>query len=145
MEVTKPYEFIGFGAMAVTKPYEFIGFGALCPERVERFQEAAYGDVIRADSQKWRRLRIPSPPAMLTTQDCAGGCSKHGPVAEGCEILSTKIRGSGGLERGPGVDRLPFLELWSAAPADREQLESHYPVHAQSQSLGSAWVGSRRV
>ncbi len=29
MDVTKPYEFIGFGAMAVTKPYEFIGFGAM--------------------------------------------------------------------------------------------------------------------
>ncbi len=27
MEVTKPYEFIGFGAMDVTKPYKFIGFG----------------------------------------------------------------------------------------------------------------------
>ncbi len=29
MAVTKPYEFIGFGAMAVTKPYEFIGLGAM--------------------------------------------------------------------------------------------------------------------
>ena len=29
MYVTKPYEFIGFGAMDVTKPYEFIGFGAM--------------------------------------------------------------------------------------------------------------------
>ena len=29
MEVTKPYEFILFGAMEVTKPYEFIGFGAM--------------------------------------------------------------------------------------------------------------------
>ncbi len=28
MDVTKPYEFIGSGAMDVTKPYEFIGFGA---------------------------------------------------------------------------------------------------------------------
>ncbi len=28
MDVTKPYEFVGFGAMDVTKPYEFIGFGA---------------------------------------------------------------------------------------------------------------------
>ena len=28
MEVTKPYKFIGFGAMEVTKPYRFIGFGA---------------------------------------------------------------------------------------------------------------------
>ncbi len=27
MDVTKPYEFIGFGAMDVPKPYEFIGFG----------------------------------------------------------------------------------------------------------------------
>jgi hypothetical protein len=29
MHVTKPYEFIGFGAMDGTKPYEFIGFGAM--------------------------------------------------------------------------------------------------------------------
>ncbi len=29
MDVTKPYEFIGFGARDVTKPYEFIGFGAM--------------------------------------------------------------------------------------------------------------------
>ncbi len=28
-QVTKPYEFIGFGAMEVTKPYEFIWFGAM--------------------------------------------------------------------------------------------------------------------
>ncbi len=29
MYVTKPYEFIRFGAMDGTKPYEFIGFGAM--------------------------------------------------------------------------------------------------------------------
>jgi hypothetical protein len=29
MEVTKPYEFMGFGAMEATKPYKFIGFGGL--------------------------------------------------------------------------------------------------------------------
>ncbi len=29
MDATKPYEFIGFGAMDATKPYEFIGFGAM--------------------------------------------------------------------------------------------------------------------
>ncbi len=28
MDVTKPYKFIRFGAMAITKPYEFIGCGA---------------------------------------------------------------------------------------------------------------------
>ena len=29
MDVTKPYEFIRFGAMDVTKPYECIGFGVM--------------------------------------------------------------------------------------------------------------------
>ncbi len=29
MEVTKLYKFIGFGAMEVTKPYKFIGCGAM--------------------------------------------------------------------------------------------------------------------
>ncbi len=29
MDVTRPYRFIGFGAMDVTKPYKFIGFGAM--------------------------------------------------------------------------------------------------------------------
>jgi hypothetical protein len=29
MEGTKPFNFIGFGAMDVTKPYEFIGFEAM--------------------------------------------------------------------------------------------------------------------
>ncbi len=29
MDVTKPYKFIGFGAMEVTKSYKFIGFGAM--------------------------------------------------------------------------------------------------------------------
>ncbi len=27
MDVTKPYKYIGLGAMDVTKPYTFIGFG----------------------------------------------------------------------------------------------------------------------
>ncbi len=29
MDVTKPYKFIGFGAMDLTKHYRFIGFGAM--------------------------------------------------------------------------------------------------------------------
>ncbi len=33
MDVTKPYEFLGLGAMDVTKPYEFIGLGALAVGR----------------------------------------------------------------------------------------------------------------
>ncbi len=37
MAVTKPYEFIRFGAMAVTKPYEFIGFGAMAVTKPYEF------------------------------------------------------------------------------------------------------------
>jgi hypothetical protein len=29
MDVTKPYKFLGFGAMDVTKPCKFLGFGAM--------------------------------------------------------------------------------------------------------------------
>ncbi len=36
MAVTKPYEFIGFGAMAGTKPYEIIRFGAMADKRTVR-------------------------------------------------------------------------------------------------------------
>jgi hypothetical protein len=35
MDVTKPYEFIRSGAMDVTKPYEFIGLGATYRFRCE--------------------------------------------------------------------------------------------------------------
>ncbi len=36
MDVTKPHKFIGFGAMDVTKPYKFIGFGAIGPREYKR-------------------------------------------------------------------------------------------------------------
>jgi hypothetical protein len=37
MDVTKPYKFIGFGAMEVTKPYIFIGFGAMEVTKLYKF------------------------------------------------------------------------------------------------------------
>ncbi len=37
MDVTKPYQFIGFGAMEVTKPYKFIGFGAMDATKPYKF------------------------------------------------------------------------------------------------------------
>ncbi len=43
LEVAKPYEFIGFGAMDVTKPYKFIGFGAICI-RSHMYKMASYED-----------------------------------------------------------------------------------------------------
>ncbi len=44
MDATKPYKFIGFGAVDVTKPYKFIGFGLLFS-----------GDPM-ANREVWRRL-----------------------------------------------------------------------------------------
>ena len=35
--ITKPYKFIGFGAMDVTKPYKFIGFGAMAVTKPYKF------------------------------------------------------------------------------------------------------------
>ena len=43
MDVTKPYKFIGFGAMDVTKPYKFIGFGATDVTKPCKFIGAAFG------------------------------------------------------------------------------------------------------
>ncbi len=35
--LTKPYKFIGFGAMYVTKPYKYIGFGAMYVTKPYKF------------------------------------------------------------------------------------------------------------
>ncbi len=37
MDATKPYKFIGFGAMDATKPYNFIGFGAMDATKPYKF------------------------------------------------------------------------------------------------------------
>ncbi len=37
MNVTKPYKFIGFGAVEITKPYKIIGFGAMDVTKPYRF------------------------------------------------------------------------------------------------------------
>ncbi len=39
MDVIKPYECIGLGAMDVTKPYEFIGFGGMGMSMEDRREE----------------------------------------------------------------------------------------------------------
>ncbi len=40
MNVTKPYKYIGFGAMDVTTPYKFIGLGAMDVTRPYRLPGA---------------------------------------------------------------------------------------------------------
>ncbi len=43
--LTKPYEFIGFGAMEVTNTYEFIGFGAIV---AKPYKSIWFGDIDEA-------------------------------------------------------------------------------------------------
>ncbi len=52
MAVTKPYEFVGFGAMAVTKPYKFIGFGAMAVTKPYEFIVA----VAVLSGRSWRGM-----------------------------------------------------------------------------------------
>ncbi len=40
---TKPYKFIGFGAIAITEPYKFIGFGAIAITKPYKF--IGFGDL----------------------------------------------------------------------------------------------------
>ncbi len=65
MDVTKPYEFIGFGAMYVTKPYTFIGFGAMAARSIT-------GNAERMETNPDRR-RIAATSARNRSESlCAG-------------------------------------------------------------------------
>jgi hypothetical protein len=63
MDATKPYEFIGFGAMDVTKPYEFIGFGEIpwqieatwlpeVPWQIDQWSDASPGGPLRVAARQ---------------------------------------------------------------------------------------------
>ncbi len=51
INVTKPYEFIGFGAIDVTKPYRSIGFGALDVTKPYTFTRFGAIDVTKIKGQ----------------------------------------------------------------------------------------------
>ena len=53
MDVTKPYEFIGFGAMDVTKPHEFIVFGAMDVTKPHEFRGFGAMDVTKPHEFIW--------------------------------------------------------------------------------------------
>ncbi len=66
-DATKPYEFIGFGAMEVTKPYELIGFGAMDVTKPYKFIGLAADDlqsdrgvVLQVVSKKGEAFRFAS-------------------------------------------------------------------------------------
>ncbi len=59
--VTKPYEFIGFGAMEVTTPYKFIGFGAMEVTKPYEFIRFAEDFPVREPSPPTRGSGKSSP------------------------------------------------------------------------------------
>ncbi len=60
MDVTKPCEFIGFGAMDVTKPYEFIGFGAI--DVIKPYEFIGFGALSDHVSRRQQHWGIPPRP-----------------------------------------------------------------------------------
>ena len=88
MDVTKPYEFIGFGAMDVTKPYEFIRFGAMDVTKPYEFLGFGAMDV----TKPYDRLSGP-----LAFSD-----SKILPLGLGPETFRIRPRRAGFQPSGPG-------------------------------------------
>ena len=85
MDVTKPYEFIGFGAMDVTKPCEFIGFGAM--EGTKPYKFIGFGGMEGRDGRKAGR-----EPAKTLLLLPAGAMHKRAVVS----CIETTREGSGG-------------------------------------------------
>jgi hypothetical protein len=63
MDVTKPYTFIGFGATDVTKPYKFIGFGAMDVTKSYRFIGFGAMDVTKPYKNHIKTIYKPSKTA----------------------------------------------------------------------------------
>ncbi len=66
MDVTKPYEFIRFGAMDVTKPCEFIEFGVMDVTKPHEFIGFGVRDKVR------ERIRVPPGQRFVASRgpDC---------------------------------------------------------------------------
>ncbi len=90
MDVTKPYEFIRFGAMHVTKPYEFIGIGAM--DGLKPYEFIGFGaETCCIDQRKLTRVTagLRGPPG--------------GPPRPYVEVFGT----SGALPEVPGAHHEP--------------------------------------
>ncbi len=79
MDVTKPYEFITFGAMDVTKPYELICFGPM--EVTKPYEIIGFGDVPQGPDRnrpkpQMARGKCPSGPFPATHRGRGGHKSK---------------------------------------------------------------------
>ncbi len=84
MDVTKPYHFIGFGAMDVAKPSEFIGFGATDVTKPYEFIGFAAMDVtkpytfigfggVRGPGRNQKQIFMIASKKAATVRDSASG------------------------------------------------------------------------
>ena len=72
MDVTKPYEFIGFGAMDVTRPYKFIGFGVGVMDVTKPFQMSRITTTCNSRRFPPKLFRISATPEIVAVE-IAGG------------------------------------------------------------------------
>ncbi len=61
MDITKPYEFIGFGAMDITKPYGIIGFGAM--DITKPYGIIGFGGLAALGSEQQQKEETQVPPS----------------------------------------------------------------------------------
>ena len=82
MDVTKPYKFIGFGAMDITKPYEFIGFGAMDVTKPSEFIGFGAMDVTKPENNFESIQNRSEIHLLYVTQQCfrAEGQGAVGPA-----------------------------------------------------------------
>jgi hypothetical protein len=73
MDVTKPYEFMRFGAMDVTQPYKFTGFGAMDvtkPAKYTIYNRHLLGKGTQIMSKWWLRNFLADFRAELWLPSC---------------------------------------------------------------------------
>ncbi len=83
MDVTKPFQFIGFGDINGPKPYDFIGFGAMDVTKPYKF--IGFGDINGPKPgilifQVFGRFSAklgPKTPLERRGSSCSAGCTKH--------------------------------------------------------------------
>ena len=72
MAVTKPYKVTGFGAMAATKPYKVIGFGAMAVTKPAKSQDFLGSAISQFNKNSDRRRNTPKSAQNRAESLCAG-------------------------------------------------------------------------
>ncbi len=124
--LTKPYKFIGFGAMDVTKPYKFIGFEAM--DVTKPYQCIGLVTVVHGSGGSFlTALGLPASRGG-TTSRLPPAPPSEGPAGAG--ILS-HLRRQGGQNRSNNAPPEPCTIVTKSAAGDHEGI-SHTCLGARS-------------